>query len=46
MKLQQEYQDELNHFNNKMEEILARETYRLQKQEEAKQDVLENAGQD
>ena len=28
-----------------MEKILARETYRLEKQEEAKQDVLENAGQ-
>ena len=44
MKLKQDYQDGINSFNIEMEKVLAKETYRLEKQEEAKQDVLENAG--
>ena len=44
LKLKQDYQDGINSFNIEMEKVLAKETYRLEKQEEAKQDVLENAG--
>ena len=42
----EKYQDEVDRFDDKMRQVSAREVYRMEKQEQAKQDILKTAGQD
>ena len=38
------YQDEVDRFDDKMKEVSAREVYRMEKQEQAEQDIFKTAG--
>ena len=40
----EKYQDEVDRFDDKMREVSAREVYRMEKQEQAEQDIFKTAG--
>ena len=40
----EKYQEEVDRFDDKMRQVSAREVYRMEKQEQAKQDIYKTAG--